>query len=153
MISEIQSFLDQRILAVAGVSGKEKPGTANFIFRKLRDAGYTVYPLNPRLTEVEGVACYPDLLSIPEPVGGVVIVTRPESTISIVRDCAATGITRVWMHGSFAASSVSKDAVEFCRANGIMVIAGGCPMMHVRPVDFGHACMRWILKLFRKIPD
>ena len=152
-MSDIQTFLDQRTLAVAGVSGKKTPGTANVIFRKLRDAGYTVYPVNPRVTTVEGVACYPDLLSLPEPVSGVVIVTRPEATSAIVRDCAATGIPRVWMHGSFATSSVSADAVDFCRENGIAVIAGGCPMMHVKPVDFGHACMRWILKLFKKIPD
>jgi uncharacterized protein len=153
MNESISSFLDQRVLAVAGVSGKDKPGTANFIFKKLRDAGYTVYPVNPRVQSVEGVICYPDVKSLPEPVGGVVIVTRPQSSETIVRDCCAAGITRVWMHGSFAASSVSPAAVEYCRSNGIDAIAGGCPMMHVKPVDFGHACMHWILKLFGKIPD
>jgi hypothetical protein len=57
------------------------------------------------------------------------------------------------MHQSIAkGSSVSAEAVEYCRHNDISVIAGGCPMMYGAGVDFGHTCMRWILRLTGRLP-
>ena len=38
-------------------------------------------------------------------------------------------------------TSVSQDAVQMCRENGIQVIPGGCPNQHLKP-DFGHRLMR-----------
>jgi hypothetical protein len=70
----------------------------------------------------------------------------------IVRECAAVGVSRVWMHRSFGTGSVSETAVKFCNENNITVIAGGCPMMFCEPVDFGHKCMRWILKWSGGLP-
>jgi acyl-CoA synthetase (NDP forming) len=102
----------------------------------------------------EGDRCYPDLRSIPDGVEGVVIVTRPETTERIVRDCADTGVPRVWMHESMVkGSSVSTDAVEFCREHDINVIGGACPMMFGPGVDFGHTCMRWMMKLTGRLPE
>ena len=51
-----------------------------------------------------------------------------------------------------AGTSVSPEAVAFCRAQGIAVIAGACPMMYVRGADLGHRCMRWLLRLTGGLP-
>jgi hypothetical protein len=59
----IRDFLAPRRIAVAGVS-REPNQTGNFIFRKLRDSGYEVFPVNPAAREVEGVPCHSDLASI-----------------------------------------------------------------------------------------
>jgi hypothetical protein len=57
------------------------------------------------------------------------------------------------MHQSIRkATSVSPAAVEFCRQHEIDVIAGGCPMMYGQGVDFGHTCLRWMLKLTGGLP-
>jgi len=83
----------------------------------------------------------------------VVIVTRPEITERIVRDCTAAGVGRVWIHASLAnGSSVSQDAVEYCRQHDISVIAGACPMMYGPGVDLGHTCMRWVMKVTCRLP-
>ena len=82
----------------------------------------------------------------------MVIVTRPESADEIVRQCADLGVTRVWMHRSFGQGSVSQSAVDFCHEHNIPVIAGGCPMMFCQPVDFGHKCMRWVLRITGGLP-
>ena len=77
----------------------------------------------------------------------MVIVTRPQITEEIVRQCGDAGVGRVWMHGSSAkGSSVSPAAVDQCRQDGIEVIAGACPLMFGQNVDLGHRCMRWMLK-------
>ena len=73
-----------------------------------------------------------------------------------VRDFLAQkriAVARVWMHQSIGkGSSVSKEAVEYCRQRDISVIAGACPMMYGADVDFGHTCMRWILGLTGGLP-
>ena len=144
-----REFLAQKRLAVAGVS-RDPNQTANFIFRKLRDTGIDVVPINPHAREAEGVPCYPDLASAPGPIDGVLIVTRPEAALGIVRECAALGIRRVWMHRSFGAGSASAEAVAFGRERGLAVIDRGCPMMFCEPVDVAHRCMRWLLGLRAK---
>jgi hypothetical protein len=147
----IAEFLAQERLAVAGVS---RAGNlpANLIFRKLRDAGYQVFPVNPNAREVEGVPCYPDLASVPATLQGVVVATPPSAAEALVRECVALGIPRVWMHRSVGEGSVSAPAVRACRAAGIAVIPGACPMMFVEPVDLGHRCFRWVLGALGKLP-
>lgn len=151
--AKASAFLSLKRIAIAGVS-RTKPSPANIIFKKLKDAGYQVFPVNPNSSSFEGDSCYPDLKSIPGGVDGVVIVTRPTLTEEIVRQCAEAGVSRVWMHQSIGtgATSVSSDAVRFCNEHSISVIDGACPMMFCQPVDFGHKCMRWMLRLTGGLP-
>ena len=152
--TKVNEFLAQKRIAVAGVSrDNNHHPAANLIYRRLRKTGHDVFAVNPHLESFEGARCYPDLRSIPGGVDGVVIVTRPELTDRIVRECGDAGVRRVWMHQSMGkGSSVSPEAVEYCRQNDIHVIAGACPMMYGPGVDFGHACMRSILKLTGGLP-
>jgi predicted CoA-binding protein len=147
----VDDFLAQKRLAVAGVS-RSTDQPANLIYRKLKAAGYEVYPTNPNATEVEGDPCYPDLKSVPVPLDGVVVATAPEVTEQVVRECAALGVGRVWMHRSFGQGSVSEPAVRYCQEHGIAVIPGGCPMMFCEPVDPGHTCIRWLAKVTGRLP-
>ena len=151
MPDSVAAFLAGKRIAVAGVSRDAKQ-TANAIFRKLRDAGFEVIPVNPKAKEVEGVACYPDLASIPGAIDAVMAVTPPDAALNVVRQCADKGVKHVWFHRSFGAGSVSEDAVKECKAHGIAVIEGGCPLMYCEPVDGGHRCIRWWLRLLGKVP-
>jgi len=152
--AKVHDFLAQRRIAVAGVSrGNSQHSASNLIYRRLKSTGHDVFAVNPHMQSFDGDRCYPDVQSIPGGVDGVVVVTRPETTARIVRDCNDAGVRRVWMHQSIGrGSSVSPEAVEYCRQHDISVIAGGCPMMYGDGVDFGHACMRWLLKLTGGLP-
>ena len=148
----VGEFLAQKRIAVAGVSRTDTHEAANTIYRRLRDAGHEVFAVNPHAEAVEGDACYPDLAAIPGGVGAVVVVTHPEVTPEIVRQCVDLGIGHVWMHRSFGPGSVVDEAVAHGREHGIAVIAGSCPMMFLAPVDIGHRCMRWLLRLTGGLP-
>jgi predicted CoA-binding protein len=150
--SAVDDFLAQRVIAVAGVS-RDGNLPANHIFRKLKTAGYEVYPVNPKTSEVEGESCFPDLASVPARIEGVVVATPPSAAGILVDECIRLGIPRVWMHRSFGEGSVSSEAEERCRKAGIALIPGACPMMYLEPVDFAHRCIRWFLKVGRKLPE
>ena len=152
----VKDFLAQKRIAVAGVSRKREDA-ANLLYRKFKSAGYRVFAVNPNTDQFDGDPCYPDLKSLPEKVDGVMIVTRPANTETIVRQCIELGIPRVWMHCALGSrpkfarqaaatiGSASEEAVRLCRENNIAVIPGACPNMFLN-ADFGHACMRGVLR-------
>lgn len=150
----VQDFLAQEKIAVVGVSDKRETG-CNLAYRKFKESGYAVSAVNPRLTSFEGDPCYPDLKSVPEKPDAVFILTNPKVSEEIVQQCVDLGIQRVWMHclmgtkPGLAASmtSVSEDAVQMCRENGIEVIPGSCPNQFLKP-DFGHTIMRGMFRTF-----
>ena len=147
----VRAFLQGSVFAVAGVSRDPKQ-PANAIFRRLRDSGYTVFPVNPKASEAEGTTCYPDVRSLPDGVDGVVVATHPDMSMGVIRECGERGISSVWFHRSFGDGSVSDAAVKEAEALGMTCIVGGCPMMFCEPVDFGHKCMRWWLQRKGRVP-
>lgn len=148
----VQDFLAQKKIAVVGVSDKRETG-CNAAYRKFKEAGYTVFPVNPRLSAFEGAPCYPDLKSIPDKPDGVFILTNPKIAEGVVQECVDLGVPRVWLHCMMgtkpglgqAMTSVSAEAVRLCEENGITVIPGSCPNQFLEP-DFGHKMMRVLFR-------
>jgi predicted CoA-binding protein len=148
----VQEFLAQDVIAVVGVSDKRETG-CNLAYRKLKEAGYQVYAVNPHLTTFEGAPCYPDLRSIPDKPDAVFILTNPRVAEEIVGQCVDLGVKHVWMHclmgtkpGAGASmTSVSPRAVQMCTDNGIAVIPGSCPNQFLKP-DVGHRIMRVVMR-------
>ena len=150
----VQDFLAQKKIAVVGVSEKRETG-CNAAYKRFKENGYQVYAVNPRITSFDGAQCYPDLKSIPEKPDAVFLLTSPKVTKQVVQQCVDLGIKHVWMHCLMGTkpgvgadgTSVSQDAVQLCRENGIAVIPGSCPNQFLKP-DFGHALMRVMFRTF-----
>lgn len=152
-MNSIADFLKCERIAISGVSARNpEQSAANAIYNRLRTAGYRVYPINPNAEKIGEQVCYPDVFALPERPDGIVIVNRPDVAERIVEQCVQAEIERVWLHRSFGTGSVSNRAVEIGKQGGLRVIAGGCPMMFIQPVDTGHRCMRWILEKMKRIP-
>jgi hypothetical protein len=148
----VQDFLAQKKIAVVGISDKRETG-CNLAYRTLKKRGYTVSAVNPHLTSFQGDPCYPDLKSIPEKPDAVFILANPQVTEQVVQQCVDLGVQRVWMHCLMGtkpgvgagSSSVSQEAVQVCRENGISVIPGACPNQFLNS-DFGHTLMRVLFR-------
>ncbi|MFN2146214.1 MAG: CoA-binding protein [Anaerolineales bacterium] len=147
----VDRFLAQERIAVVGVRTTMEDA-ANGIYRKLKGAGYQVFPVNPKTTEFEGDPCYPSVREIPDGVQAAVMVVRPELSEQIMEECVEAGVGHVWIHRSIG-PAVSEKAVTFGKEHGINVIGGACPMMFVKPVDFGHTCMKFIGRFAGWLPD
>jgi uncharacterized protein len=145
-------FLARKRVAVTGVSRTPASHGGNVVYRRLRERGYAVFPVNPSAETVEGDRCFPDLKSIPGGVEAVVIATRPEHAEATVRECDALGIRQVWMHRAFGRGSVSPAAAAWGREHGIRVIEGGCPLMFGPASDGGHRFMRVVCTLAGQVP-
>ena len=119
----IAEFLEAGPFAVAGASN-DPSKYGNKVVTTLVEAGFEVFPVNPREESIEGLVAYPDLASVPAdpaPPRGVSIITPPAITERIVEQAAAAGIPRVWMQPG----AESEVAVARARELGLEVIAGG----------------------------
>ncbi len=123
----IREFIAKRVWAVVGAS-HDPAKYGHKIVRDLHNAGYIVYPVNPRGGEIGGVKVYPSLTALPEKPEVVDIVVPPAVTGEVVRQVRELGLTRVWMQPG----SESEDAIGFCEENGIAVVYGACAMINKR---------------------
>ena len=116
----VQAFLASAPFAVVGASSDRRK-FGNKLLRRYIERGLPVYPVNPAGGEIEGLAAWPSLSSLPEPVGAVSIVTPPAVTEAIVEEAAELGIRHLWMQPG----AESARAVRRARELGIEVISGG----------------------------
>ena|SRR6266545_202990 len=135
--SQIDDFLSRRRLAMVGVSRNPKD-FSRVLLRELRARGYDIAPVNPQATEVEGLPCFAHVQDITPPPEGALLMTAAAVTGGVVRDCAAAGVPRIWMYRAGGKGAVHPEAVDFCRAQGIDVIAGECPFMFLPGAAWPH---------------
>jgi uncharacterized protein len=124
----IRQFLEKsNVFAVVGAS-RDPMKYGHKIYKDLRNAGYTVYPVNPSADEILGDKCYANLESLPETPQVVDLVVPPKVTNEVVKECKKLGINKVWMQPG----SESEMALDFCRKNTIDVVYGVCVMVERR---------------------
>ena len=128
VMERIQDFLGQKRFAIVGVSRRPED-FSRAVLREFRQRGYDAVPVNPEAREIEGQPCYARLQEIEPAVDGALFMTPPALTDKVISDCAEAGIQRVWLYRATGKGAVSADAIKFCEANGISVIAGECPLM------------------------
>ena len=125
--------------AVIGVSAQpEKYG--HEVFETLHRGGYTVYPINPKYTEIAGCRCYASLAELratlaPERSAGVpdavVLALAPHVTEQTTPKVIAAGARLVWLPpGCF-----TEAAVAACQAAGVPVIHDVCPVGALRALQ------------------
>jgi predicted CoA-binding protein len=94
----------------------------------LLDAGYTVYPINPRYDKIEDRQCYPSLADVPEKPDVVIIALAPKNAETEVESVATHGISTVWL----PPGSWSETAIAKAQAAGLEVLYNVCPIGTLR---------------------
>ena len=123
----ISDFVNRRVWAVVGASSDPRKFGYQ-VFRSLRDAGYTVYPVNPKGGELEGSTVYRSLADLPRDTEVIDLVVPPAVTEQVVREAQELGLTRVWMQPG----AESEAAVSYCQEHGMEVVESACAMVWKR---------------------
>ena len=116
-------------IAVVGMSDKPWRASHN-IGRYLVLQGYRVLPVNPRLKEVLGLTCYPDLDSAQEAAKSdgstgidlVDVFRAPVNVPPIVEDVVRLGIPYLWLQEEV----VHDKAVARARSAGVKCVQNVC---------------------------
>ena len=145
---DIDSFVAQKTLAVAGVS-RDPQSFSGRAYQELKSKGYRLFPVNPSAENIAGDACYGSVAKLPEKVGGVLVFTPPAVTEKVVREAADAGISRVWIQQG----AQNEASIRYCEEKGLQAVSGQCILMFAEPVASFHAFHRWFKRLFGGIPN
>lgn len=85
------------VIAIIGASNDRRK-FGNKSLRAFRSQGYTVVPINPRETEIEGERAYRSVLDYPGPIDEASLYVPPDVGVGIMDDLAAKGIPSVWLN-------------------------------------------------------
>jgi predicted CoA-binding protein len=126
----IHEMLHQaRTIAVIGMSDKPWRASRN-IGRYLAENGFHVFPVNPALSEVAGLRCYPSLDAAQSSaqeefqrgIDLVDVFRAPEHVPRIVDDVIRLGIPYLWLQDEV----IHDEAVARARAAGVKCVQNDC---------------------------
>jgi len=86
-----------KVVAVVGASSNRRK-FGNRAVRAFHQQGYTVVPINPHETEVEGLKAYASVLDVPGDVDMVSLYVPPEIGMLVIKEIARKGIAEVWLN-------------------------------------------------------
>ena len=86
-----------KVVAVVGASSNRSK-FGNRAVRAFQQQGYTVVPINPHETEVEGLKAYASVLDVPGDVDMVSLYVPPEIGMLVIEEIARKGIAEVWLN-------------------------------------------------------
>ncbi|HLA83181.1 MAG TPA: acetate--CoA ligase family protein [Thermoguttaceae bacterium] len=133
IITKLTPVFNPASVAVVGAS--TKPGTVgNDIFRNLLLSGFngSVYPVNPRASNVLGVHAYASLSAIPGPVDLAVLIVPSKTILAVVDEAIAKGVKAfVVISAGFKeigpeGAKLEKELGEKVRAANIPLIGPNC---------------------------
>ena len=150
-LQTIENFLAQKRIAMVGVS-RNVASDSGRLFEELCRRGYDVVPVNPNMAEVHGRRCFGRVQDIQPPVEAVLVMTSPEVTEAVVKDCAQARVRWVWMYRGIGKGSVSTKALAFCHEQGMQVIPGECPFMFLPDTTGVHRVHGFMRKIAGRYP-
>ena len=86
-----------KVVAVIGASNN-RGKFGNRAVRAYQQQGFTVVPINPHETEVEGLKAYASVLDVPGDVDMVSLYVPPEIGMLVIEEIARKGIAEVWLN-------------------------------------------------------
>jgi uncharacterized protein len=144
-LATIERFLDEDQLGFVGAS-REPENFANAVYRHLRDGHRTMHPVHLEADTIEGDTSVRTVGELPEHVRAVVVMLDADRAREVVDQCIDRGVDMIWLHRGAGPGAVSPEAVDACRAAGVEVVDGACPMMFAEPVGWFHRMHRGLAR-------
>ena len=130
----LDALFHPRAVAVIGASD-DTTKHGYIVLTNIRDTGYKggIYGISRRLKNVDGIPCFPDLASVPEPVDTAFLAIPAEAAVQAVRDCARAGLKSVIVGSAGYAESLDSGGMERQRElqlaaeqEGIRIVGPNC---------------------------
>ena len=86
-----------KVVAVIGASSDRRK-FGNRAVRAFRRQGYTVIPVNPNESRVEGLKAYASILDVPDPIDMATFYVPPEIGEKVMPEVAQKKVPEVWLN-------------------------------------------------------
>ena len=138
-MSDINSLFYPGSVAIVGAS--LRPGARGNVYflSPLLGFGFKgrIYPVNPNLSSVMGLTCYPNLKAIPGPVDQVMCAVPRDQVAQVVRESVEIGAKVVTIctagyseSGNAEGRRLEKELVDIARSSGVRLVGPNCIGLH-----------------------
>src|SRR5206468_3811586 len=98
-----------KTVAILGAStNRNKFG--NKAVRAFQQQGYTVYPVNPKASSIEGLTTYPNLAALPVRPEMISVYLPPQIVLKVLPEIAAIGCDELWLNPGTESQEVLAEA-------------------------------------------
>lgn len=120
-----------KTVAIIGASAN-RAKFGNKAVRAFAQQGYTVYPVNPREIEIEGLPAFRSIGDVPVRPDMVSVYLPPGALLKILPDIAARGCDELWLNPGTESDEVLAEAerlglrvIQACSIVGVGVSPAG----------------------------
>lgn len=114
-----------RIMIIGASAYREKFG--NKAVRAYVANGDEVFPVNPRATHIEGLACYSTIASVPGPIDRAALYLPPPLTLEAVRELGQRGDVKECFFNPGTESEAAMSLAESLNLNPVF----GCAIVDI----------------------
>jgi predicted CoA-binding protein len=114
-----------KTIAILGASA-DRSKFGNKAVRAFVRQGFTVYPVNPKETEIEGLPAFPRIAEVPVRPSLISVYLPPPVLLKVLPDIAARGCDELWLNPGtesddvlIAAERLGLNVIQACSIVGI----------------------------------
>ncbi|MCH8982297.1 CoA-binding protein [candidate division KSB1 bacterium] len=128
-MNDITKLLDEPNVSIAVIGATDNSSKyGHVIYRDLKQKGFTVYPVNPQRSSVDGDPAFPNVGDIPGKPTMTNFVVPPSTTLKILQQCLDLALMNVWVQPG----AESPEVIAFLQQNSFNYIANACIMVETR---------------------
>lgn len=142
-LEAIKKFTDKKEYALIGISRDEKKFSRH-VYKELSAKGVKMYPVNPRMDDLNGNKVYKSISELPKEVTHALVLTPKAQTAAVLEEGINHGITNFWIQQG----AETTEAIEIARKNNVDFVYKACIMMYSEPVQSIHKFHKVLAKLF-----
>ncbi len=140
-VASLRPVLEPRAVAVVGAS-RDEGSIGRRVLQALRASGFAgpIYPINPKVADLDGLRCYATVQEAPAGVDLAVIAVPRAAVLAVVDQCAAAGvkglvvITAGFAEFGEAGRALQQQLVEKVRGHGMRMVGPNCMgVLNARP--------------------
>ena len=128
-MNDITKLLDEPNVSIAVIGATDNSSKyGHVIYRDLKQKGFTVYPVNPQRTSVDGDPAFLNVGDIPGKPTITNFFVPPSTTLKILQQCLNLDLMNVWIQPG----AESPEVIAFLQQNRFNYIANACIMVETR---------------------
>jgi len=129
LFMSLDKFFNPESVAVVGAA-RERGKVGYEVLQNLIRGGYAgkIFPVNPHAETLEGLKCYPDLVSIGEAADLVMVIVPAANVPTVIRQCARVGtqsviiVTAGFREVGKEGRELERQVIQIARQGGIRIL-------------------------------
>jgi acyl-CoA synthetase (NDP forming) len=135
MRNDLEPFFKPRHIAIVGVARSGFSFGGMSFLQKLQEAGFpgTLYPINPKATEIRGLRAYPNLSSLPVVPDLAMVCVAAAHVPAVLNECGRIGLRYIHILtagfkeiGTEEGRQLEEEVASIAKEEGLLVIGPNC---------------------------